>query len=97
MEGINLCGGTRRQTDPRPLLSIQFQDVRHTQSLIEKLFFGTESQRGVNISTSVLHMHRWLQTGNTELSEVNPFSRTSSQTRVVVESLLRRLISLLCL
>lgn len=70
---------------------------RQAHSLIEKLFFGTESQRGVNISTSVLHMHRWLQTGNTELSEVRRFPRTSSQTRVVVESLVTRLISLLCL
>lgn len=35
-------GGTRRQTDPRPLLSIQFQDFRDTQRLILP---GRESQR----------------------------------------------------
>lgn len=35
--GINLCGGTRWQTDPWPLLSIQFQDLRGTQSPIQKL------------------------------------------------------------
>lgn len=54
----DLCGGARQQTDPRPLLSIQFQD-----SGAQRVLFKSPLCGGVNVTASVLHVHRWLKGG----------------------------------
>lgn len=60
MGGINLCGGTRRQTDSRPLQSIKFQDFIGTQRPIQKQFLVRNLNLEKRIITLGPHIHRWL-------------------------------------